>query len=87
MLKSLAELLEREFPVLVSRPWLAGLALIVIAAIIAVAWFTTAWRLGKWYYSRQIAALERENRWLRREAVVYQRRIRSMLRRQGLLQR
>ena len=68
MLKSFAELLERELPVLVSRPWLAGLALVVIAAIMAVLWLTTAWRLGKWYYSREIAALRAENDWLQRQA-------------------
>ena len=84
MLKSFAEFLEREFPVLVSRPWLSSLAFVVIAVIIAVLWLTTAWRLGKWYYSREIAALQSENRWLQNEAVIYRRRIRSMRRRLGL---
>jgi hypothetical protein len=63
-MRRLAELLEAEFPVLVSRPWLSSLALVVIAVIMAVPWLTTAWRLGKWYYSREIAALRAENTWL-----------------------
>jgi hypothetical protein len=67
MLRQLAELLEREFPVLLSRPWLFALALVLFVVILVAGWLVTAWRLGKWYYSREIAALRAGNTWLQRQ--------------------
>jgi hypothetical protein len=42
MLKEVAELLEREYPVLAAHPWLAALAIFVAGVFIVASWLVTA---------------------------------------------
>jgi hypothetical protein len=81
MLKTLVEWLEREYPFLVNHPWLASVVSLGAAILAVAAWLTTAWRLGKWYYVREIQALRAENAWLRIKAEHYREQLQAAGRR------
>lgn len=66
-MESIARFVVEHWTLIGRSPWLIGIVAAVAVVATVALWLVTAWRLGHWYYARQIENLKSEIRSLERQ--------------------